>query len=112
MTRIDPKSLRDNMIKAGLSDGHFKMMGLEPPEEVWEDMQTTSIDWRSEPVIYFKFKPEHPMHLVTGGRTMRYGDDPNSRVCYDDDTREPVVSKEVCRDLLTENLLIRVTRRR
>jgi hypothetical protein len=107
MTHIDPKSLRDNMIKAGLSDGHFKMMGLDPPEEVWEDMQTTSMNWSSEPVVYFKFKPEHPMHRVTNGKILRY----TRKETRYDDTGE-ALSREVMVELIPRNLLIRVPRRR
>jgi hypothetical protein len=44
------------MIKAGLSDGHFKMMGLDPPDrEVWEEC--TLADWGSQSTLFIKFKP-------------------------------------------------------
>ena len=108
MIPVDLNPLRERMIKAGLSDGHFKMMGLKPPEEVWEDMQTTSMNWSSEPVVYFKFKPEHPMHRVTNGRILHYNSGKRTRY---NDTGE-VISDEVMVELIPRNLLIRVPRRR
>jgi hypothetical protein len=106
MTVVDLNPLREKMIQAGLSDGHFKMMGLEPPE-IWGEVP--DLFWKfadKDGNLYFKFKPDCDMHSVTNGRVMVYSRPVSVRF---EDTGEQVPSN-IQTQMRSNRLLMKIPR--
>jgi hypothetical protein len=111
MIPVDLNLLREKMIKAGLSDGHFKMMGLEPPEYRWIDMSSIADSYSKygdkNNKIYITFKETCEHYDLTKGRVIVYPLD-GGAIVYED--TGAMVPSEVTSVISSYNLKMRIPR--